>query len=152
MKKFLLTLSAVSLFAFANESIDYPDGYRSWTHLKTSIIKQHDIKMFIGISHIYANKKATDGLKTNHYKKGAVFVLDHLNMKNTKAYIQEGKRVFLGVMLYDPKRFKQTGNWGFESFAGDSKTKRGVTDSTKQCFGCHTQAKKRSFVFSSFRK
>ena len=152
MKKLLLVLTALSLFAVANENIEYPNGYRSWTHLKTTIIKQHDIKSFIGINHIYANDKAMDGLKSNKYKKGAIFILDHLDTNTSEAYIQEGKRIFTGVMIYNPQKFGKTGNWGFENFIGDSKIKRGVIDSTNDCFNCHTQVKNRSFVFSRFRK
>ena len=152
MKKLLLTLTTLSLFAVANENIKYPSGYRSWTHLKTSIIKQHEIKAFVGISHIYANNKAMDGLKSNNYKKGAIFILDHLDMSISKASIKEGKRLFTGVMIYNPKKFGKTGNWGFESFAGDSKTKRAVKNSTNDCFNCHTQVKNKSYVFSSFRR
>lgn len=152
MKKLLLTLTALTLFAVANETIDYPNGYRSWTHLKTTVIKQHDIKAFIGINHIYANDKALDGLKTNQYKKGSIFVLDHLDMNISKAYIKEGKRIFTGVMIYNPQKFKKTGNWGFESFIGDSKTKRAVKNSKNECFNCHMQVKNRTFVFSNFRK
>lgn len=152
MKRLLLTLATLSLFATANDTIGYPNGYRSWTHVKTTIIKQHDIKAFIGIDHIYANDKAMEGLKSNHYKKGAIFVLDHLDMNTSEAYIQEGKRLFTGVMIYNPQEFKKTGNWGFENFIGDSKTKRGVKNSKYDCFNCHTQVKNRSFVFSSFRK
>jgi hypothetical protein len=157
MKKLLLTLTTLSLFAVANENIKqhnikYPDGYRSWTHLKTSIIKQNEIKEFIGISHIYANDKAMTGLKLNSYEKGAIFILDHLDMNISKASIKEGKRFFTGVMIYNPKRFGKTGNWGFESFVGDSKIKRGVKNSINDCFNCHTQVKNKSYVFSSFRK
>ncbi len=152
MKRLLLTLTTLSLFAAANETIAYPNGYRSWTHLKSTIIKKHDIKSFIGINHIYANDKAKEGLKSNHYKKGAIFILDHLDMNISEAYIQEGKRLFTAVMVYNPQKFEKTGNWGFENFIGDSTTKRGVTNSTNDCFNCHVQAKNRSFVFSSFRK
>jgi hypothetical protein len=152
MKRLLLTLTTLSLFALANENIKYPNGYRSWTHLKTSITKQHEIKGFIGISHIYANDKAMTGLKLNSYEKGAIFILDHLDMNISKASIKEGKRFFTGVMIYNPKKFGKTGNWGFESFVGDSKIKRGVKNSTNDCFNCHIQVKNKSYVFSSFRK
>lgn len=73
-------------------------------------------------------------------------------MNISKAYIKEGKRIFTGVMIYNPQKFKKTGNWGFESFIGDSKTKRAVKNSKNECFNCHMQVKNRTFVFSNFRK
>jgi hypothetical protein len=152
MKKSILLTILASICILADEKVLYPDGYRSWTHLKSSITKEHKINTFIGISHIYANDIAIKGLKTYRYKKGATFVLDHLDMNISKDSIKEGKRLFTGVMVYDPIKYSKTANWGFESFIGSSKTKRGVKDSILECFTCHTQVKKKNYVFSSFRE
>ena len=64
----------------------------------------------------------------------------------------EGGRKFIGVMEYDAKAFAATGGWGFEAFAGDSKTERVVSDGGQSCFDCHTSAEASNYVFASYRK
>ena len=67
--------------------------------------------------------------------------------------MQEGARKVLGVMHRDPKKWKETGGWGFEGFKGDSNTERAVGDkAATACFQCHTSQKDRDFVFSSYRR
>jgi hypothetical protein len=58
-----------------------------------------------------------------------------------------------GRRTQDPKKWKDTGGWGFEGFKGDSKTERAVGDkAATACFQCHTSQKDRDFVFSSYRR
>lgn len=155
MKKVLLAVTVIASLSIASEhNVSYPKDYRTWTHLKSMVINEsHSLSTpFEGIHHIYANNKATDGLKKNNYKKGSTFVFDLLTAKRSKDATVEGKRKFIGVMTYDAKKFKETGNWGFEAFAGDSTTKKVVQDSGVSCFSCHIGVEKQSYVFSTFRK
>ncbi|HBA65327.1 MAG: cytochrome C [Gammaproteobacteria bacterium HGW-Gammaproteobacteria-10] len=144
---------ATASFA-AEQAVPFPEGYRNWLHTKSMLIQPgHALEdPFQGIHHIYANKLAEDGLKTGKYKDGAILVFDLLNYVEKDKTIQEGDRKLIGVMLKDAKKFADTGGWGFEGFAGDSKTERLVTDGGKSCFGCHAPQKKTDYVYSEFRK
>lgn len=155
MKKTILVTTLLTTAILASDhNVTYPTDYRSWTHLKSMVInKAHSLAdPFEGIHHIYANEKAKEGLEKNSYEKGATFVFDLLKAEISKEATTEGERKFIGVMIYDPKKFSKTGNWGFEAFAGDSKTEKVVKDAGVSCFSCHVGVEKQSFVFSTFRK
>ena len=155
MKKILLAVSVVVSLSIAGEhKVSYPNDYRTWTHVKSMVINDaHSLSdPFEGLHHIYANQKALEGLKSNTYQNGATFVFDLLIAERTKEATLEGKRKFIGVMSYDKTKYKKTGNWGFEAFAGDSKDKRVVKDAGVSCFQCHTAVEKKSYVFTEYRK
>jgi hypothetical protein len=151
---------ALLMFTFwisvnAGESdIPYPEGYRNWFHVKTMLIKPgHQLENpFQGIHHVYANSKAVYGLKNGTYPDGAVLVFDLLKYNDKDLTIQEGERKLLGIMHKNAKKFASTGGWGFEGFAGDSKSERLVTDGGLSCFACHAPGKKSDYVFSQVRK
>jgi len=155
MKKLLLALLGLTIFVnAADNKVEYPENYRDWSHIKSMVINDaHSLAAsFEGIHHIYANKKAKKGLITNDYEKGAKFVFDLLEAKRTKETTTEGKRKFIGVMEYDSKKYEKTGNWGYEAFAGDSKTNRVVEDGGVSCFQCHIAVKNKSYVWTENRK
>ncbi len=147
----ILPLLAV---AVTTHSVAYPDGYRSWTHVKSMVIHpDHGLAdPFEGIHHVYANDAALAGLESNGYQDGATLVFDLLNQEFGGGATQEGERKFIGVMEYDTERFAATGGWGFEVFAGDSKVERGVEDGGESCFACHQAVKEDNYVFSKYRK
>ena len=102
MRKSLLTLAVgVSLGALttlaAADEIDYPDGYRSWTHVKSMTIhKGHPLETpFLGIHHVYANERALHGLQSKHFADGAMLVFDQLQSEDAGAASVEGDRVAL---------------------------------------------------------
>lgn len=151
---FSLLILGFSLLQKSNNDVPYPEGYRNWTHVKTMILKEgHPLyEAFGGIHHIYANKKALEGYKAgNKFKDGSVIVFDLLEFVEENNAIVEGKRKVVGVMVKNSKKYKQTGGWGFEGFAGDSKN-RVVKNMEGECFACHTQMKEKDFVFSEYRK
>ncbi len=133
--------------------VQYPAGYRNWLHVKSMLIQPgHALENpFQGIHYVYANGKAAAGLKKGNYEDGAVLVFDLLNYEEKDKTIQEGKRKLLGVMYKDASKYAATGGWGFEGFAGDSKTERLVKDDGKSCFDCHASEKGKDYVFSQFR-
>jgi Cytochrome P460 len=151
-------LCAVLLFptaALAADPVPYPGGYRNWTHVKSMVIeKGHPLyEAFGGIHHLYANKQALEGYRTGKFPAGAVIVFDLLEAKSADNTVQEGARKVLGVMHKDPKKWKDTGGWGFEGFKGDSKSERAVgANAAAACFQCHTSQRQKDFVFSSYRK
>lgn len=137
----------------AKAKVNYPEGYRSWDHVKTMVIQQGHgaYDLFGGLHHVYANKKAFEALtKGRPYPNGAVFVFDLLEAPAKDNAITEGPRKFIGVMQKDSIKFVETGGWGFEGFKGDSK-ERMVTD-PQTCFKCHQPQKDTGYVFSKYRK
>ena len=160
MKTMLLSLAASLAVAMPisvsaeNLSVPYPDGYRNWTHVKTMLIQPgHELdNPFQGIHHVYANDKARMGLETGQYSDGAVLAFDLLEYSEKDKTIQEGKRKLLGVMHKNAAQYSKTGGWGFEGFAGDSKTERLTSDGGESCYGCHMPQKEKDFVFSELRQ
>ena len=154
----LLTLSVATGFAvpaavFAAEPLPYPDGYRSWHHVKSAVLQQgHPLfETFGGIHHVYANPAAVTGLRSGTYADGATLVFDLLEAVAADAAVGEGDRKLVGLMVKDRERFAATGGWGFEGFAGDSRDQRLVSDGGVSCYGCHTQKRDSDFVFSELR-
>jgi hypothetical protein len=154
----VLTLSAAIAAAAvgtgAESRVDYPKGYRDWTHVKSMVIQPghplHDA--FGGIHHLYANPAAMTGYRTGRFPDGAVIVFDLLEAVAAQNAVTEGPRKVLGVMQKHRARFKETGGWGFEGFAGGDPGRRAVgADAVKACFGCHAAQKDRDYVFSAWR-
>jgi hypothetical protein len=111
--------SAASAVAQEAAKVDYPTGYRDWTHVKSMVIQPgHQLyESFGGIHHIYANQSALEGYRTGSFADGPVIIFDLLEATAADNAITEGKRKVLGVMQKDGKRFVGTGGWGFEGFA-----------------------------------
>lgn len=147
----ILTLSSVS--HADGDKVPYPTDYRNWSHVKSMVIEPgHPLENpFQGIHHVYGNAKALRGLKNGKYTDGSVLVFDLLNYVEKDKTIQEAGRKLVGVMHKDAKKYAQTGGWGFEGFAANSKTKRLTKDGGAACFGCHAPQKGSGYVFSQLR-
>lgn len=151
-----IALTAFGFLALNQSGTDvpYPEGYRGWTHIKSMVLeKGHPLyEAFGGIHHIYANKTALAGYKSgNKFKDGSVIVFDLFEAVSENNAITEGKRKVVGVMVKNSKKYKNTGGWGFEGFAGDTR-ERVVKNMEGECFACHMQVKDKDFVFSEYRK
>jgi hypothetical protein len=147
-------LVAVS-FSQLTTAVDYPEGYRHWTHVKSELIGPDSPahKRFGGLHHIYANDKAMEGYESGKFPDGSVLIFDLLEVQIKDGVTTEGARRFVDVMQKDSKKFATSGGWGFEEFRGDSKTERNLNEQAKaECFACHTKRAQQDFVFSSFRK
>jgi hypothetical protein len=157
MNRWLAVLALATLPAFAADpgQVPYPKGYRDWTHVKSMVIQQgHPLyESFGGVHHLYGNPKAIEGYRKGAFPDGAVIVFDLLEAKSGGGAIEEGGRKFVGVMVKDAKRWRDTGGWGFEAFRGDSTTERLVGAKAKSaCFDCHASQKAHDYVFSRWRK
>ncbi len=152
------TLLCTGLFlwgsATAADPIDYPDGYRQWTHVKSMTIHEgHPLQNpFLGIHHVYANRRALEGIKHNRFQDGSVLVFDQLTITTADNASVEGDRVLIGVMVKDGRRFPKTDGWGYEAWAGNSRTERLVGDGGASCHSCHARQKNRDYVFSEWRE
>ena len=152
---FLAGIAGFSATAWSQPGqVDYPNGYRQWTHLKSMVIqKGHPLENpFKGIHHVYANPKAEKGVKSGKFADGSVLVFDLLEAQDAGSALVEGPRKLVGVMKKDRKKYATTGGWGFEGFAGDSSTQRLVKDGGVGCYQCHTSQEQKDFVFSTYRK
>jgi len=138
----------------ADPLVPYPEGYRTWRHVKSMVVLPgHPLAdPFAGIHHVYGNEPALRGLATGTYADGAVFVFDLLEGGVKGNAVAEGPRKLIGVMRRNAKTYAATGGWGFEGFTGDSRDKRLTSDGGKSCFACHEQRRDKAFVFTEIRK
>ncbi|RMD96283.1 MAG: cytochrome C [Calditrichaeota bacterium] len=151
-----LVISLVWLYAgeSSNGKVDYPEGYRQWTHVKSMVLlKGHPLyETFGGIHHVYANAKALKAMKAGKpYPDGSVLVFDLLEAKTENNAIVEGARKVLGVMQKDSRKFPKTAGWGYEAFKKDTR-ERVVTDMQASCHRCHSSQKHHDYTFSTYRK
>jgi hypothetical protein len=160
MKNAIIPLTVTAVLAggmsvqAADKPVPYPEGYRNWHHIKSMVIQPgHPLAdPFEGMHHVYANEKALKGLrKGGGYEDGAVLVFDLLHAVEGGNAIQEGERKLVGVMVRNAKTYAATGGWGFEGFAGSSRTERLTKDGGVSCFNCHASEKDRQYVFSRMR-
>ena len=135
-------------------SVPYPDGYRAWTHVKSTVIgpTHKDFVRQGGFQHIYANREAMTGYRTRVFPDGAIVVFEWLEMTESAGAFSEGPRRQVDVMVRDSLRFAQSGGWGFQRFVGDSKTDLAATPTPQQCFACHDRLKKDGLVLSTYRQ
>ena len=133
--------------------VPYPDGYRTWTHVKSNVIgpTQTNFATTGGFQHIYANANAMTGYRTRTFPDGAVIAFEWLEMQEKQGAFSEGPRRQLDVMVKDSQRYASTGGWGFQRFARDSKTELASTPTPQQCFTCHERLRKDGLVLSTYR-
>ncbi len=152
-----LTIASVKTFAAppsASPKVDYPEGYRSWTHVKSMwLAPEHGLAdPFAGLHHVYVSTAGEDALRSGRpLPDGTVLVFDLMQATVADHAIVEGPRKLVGVMQKDSRRWPTTGGWGFEGFAGDSKTDRLVADGGATCFACHQSRTAQGYVFTEWR-
>jgi len=153
---YLIGLSTllVAISAYAGGQVDYPEGYRNWTHIKTMVLHAgHPLENpFKGIHHVYGNDTGVKGTRSGQFEDGAVLVFDLLDYVTKDNASTEGERVLVGVMVKDSSKYSSTGGWGFEGFKGNSKTQRLVNDGGKSCYDCHASQQQTDYVFSRWRQ
>lgn len=138
----------------ANEEVPYPEGFRNWTHVKSALIEKGSpaFPHWGGFHHIYGNAKAIEGYKTGKFPDGSVLVFDVIAAASKDSVVSEGSRRLIDVMVRDAGRFKSTGGWGYEEFAGDSKTDRKIgAMAATACYSCHAYQKDNDNVYSKLR-
>lgn len=157
MKAKILAVScavATTAALAAEPVVPYPQGYRDWHHVKSMVIEEgHPLyASFGGIHHLYANDKAMKGYRGKGFADGSIIIFDLLEAEHGGSTVTEGARKVVGVMHKNAKRYKATGGWGFEGFAGGDPAKRAVgANAASACFACHQPQKAQDYVFSRLR-
>jgi len=138
----------------AGAPVAYPEGYRNWVHVKSTVISPNHpgFATMGGFQHIYANPEAMTGYRSRAFPEGSIVVFDWLEMSDNKGAFSEGPRRQIDVMVKDSQRFASTGGWGFQRFVKDSKTELASSPSPQECFACHDRLKKDGLVLSSYRQ
>ncbi|HEY7212372.1 MAG TPA: cytochrome P460 family protein [Bryobacteraceae bacterium] len=141
-------------------SVSYPDGYRTWTFLHSSLVpagfpgfaKSPCVKPCTnGIFYFYANEQAMKGLRTGAYADGAVIAEEMLEFRvGDKGVGGEGHRVLTAVMAKDSRRYAATGGWGFGNFDEGSKANTLDAKAQQTCFQCHISRKDHGYVFAQY--
>jgi len=147
------TLIAAQSATPPTSPVPYPEGYRTWTHVKSTVIgpTHKSFATVGGFQHIYANASAMAGYRSRAFPEGAIIAFEWLEMRDDQGSFAEGPRRQLDVMVKDSTRFASTGGWGFQRFAKDSKTELAATPTSRQCFACHDQRRKDGLVLSTYR-
>jgi len=151
-----LFAATVTLSAQTTSPVPYPDGFRSWTHVKSLIVgPDHDsFAKRGGIHHYYANDKAVAGYRTGAFPEGAIIVDEAVLTKDgegrAKGLVFEGDRRFLDVMVKNSSRYAATGGWGYEHFDRDAKSGQLSGDEQGACSACHSKSAS-DHVFSRIR-
>ena len=151
-----LLAATVTLFAQDKPPVAYPEGFRSWTHVKSLIVgpDHESFQQRGGIHHYYANDKAVAGYRTGQFPDGSIVVDEAVFTKDgegrAKGLVFEGERRGLDVMMKDSGRYGTTGGWGYEHFDGDAKSGRLSGDDQAKCSACHAKSPT-DHVFSRIR-
>jgi hypothetical protein len=147
---------AARMFAAESPKVAFPDGYRSWQHVK-SVVVGPEHKSFAAeggkIFEFYANPNAVEGYRTGKFPNGSVLVRETLKMiageGELKGILREGERIGLEVMVKDDRLYGETGGGGFESF--DSKNAGLAEKDRAKCYVCHVKQKDHDLVFTTLR-
>ncbi len=137
-----------------NAAVASPDGYRTWAHVKSSVISPSHQSFAVngGFQHIYANAEAMRGYQSRDFPDGSVIAFEWLAMTDTQGAYAEGARRQLDVMVKNAAKYQATGGWGFQRFMKDSQTELSTTLLPDQCYACHDKLKKDGLVLSSYRR
>ena len=95
------------------DEVPYPEGYRSWFHVKSQIAtKAHPrFAQIGGIHHIYANSAGLTGYQTGSFPDGSVLILDVFALEDEAGSLVEGERRWLGVMQHLLRDYQKPLKW-----------------------------------------
>jgi Cytochrome P460 len=150
------------LEAGEENNVPYPQCYRSWTFLHSSLVppklegfwkRPCEKPCTAGIFHFYGNSKAMEGLRTGTYPDGAILAEEMLEFLGTESGGgREGGRRLVGVMVKDSKLYASTAGWGFGSYDEDSQVNKLTSAESKACFTCHISQKDHGYVFARYQE
>lgn len=146
-----ILISSFKLAVPGDEEVGYPDGYRGWVHVKSSMVgPQHPNVNYRGFNHTYANDLAVQGYAKGKFPEGSVFVVEVVEAAPAENFTSEAGRRHMDVMQKDSVRFAATGGWGYAQFERDNSRRMLTLEQKKVCNTCHL--KQNDHVFSELRK
>ena len=161
----MVLLPAVAAVVIAAEKIPevpYPEGYRHWTFLHSSMVpatfdafakKPCEKPCMAGLFHFYANDKAMEGLRTGSYPDGAIIAEEMLELLSTSnSGAKEGQRRLVGVMVKDSQKYGSTDGWGYGSFDNESRMDNLDAKKRQACHQCHIARKAQGYVFAEYHE
>ena len=106
---------AAGIVKAESPKVAFPDGYRSWQHVK-SVVVGPEHKSFAAeggkIFEFYANPNAVEGYRTGKFPNGSVLVRETLKTiageGELKGILREGERSGLDVMVKDDRVYGET--------------------------------------------
>jgi hypothetical protein len=157
----LPAVAAVVIAAEKNSEAPYPEGYRRWTFLHSSMVpptaqafakKPCEKPCMGGLFHFYANDQAMEGLRTGTYPDGAVIAEEMLEWLSTSdGGAKEGQRRLVGVMVKNSQKYGATGGWGYGVFDNDSRADNLDAKAREACHQCHIARKAQGYVFAEYQ-
>jgi hypothetical protein len=139
--------------AQSNNDLKPPVGYRNWFHVNTMIVDKASplFKDLGGMHNVHVNSVGEPALKKGGpYPDRTVFLTDLHDFSVVDGSYVQGALKGVAVMVKDSKKYKATGGWGFQFWAGGDAKKPLVTDAPKQCFECHQPKKDQDYVYSTY--
>ena len=145
---------SLSLRAKPDYQVEYPQSYRNWTHVMSSLIGPQSpaYEKSGGLHHFYANEKAMEGYRTGKFPDGSVIVDERNKAQENEGVTKVGERLGVAVMVKDSRRYAETGGWGFEVFRGENPTAVLTAQGRAACYNCHAKQKDRDFIYTTIRK
>ena len=141
---------AAAQAAPAPNGIALPADYRDWRVISVSQRADNNTQRVI-IGNDVAVAAARSG-RTNPWPEGAV--LGKVVWKLDKDPLWQpatipGEVVHIEFMARDAKKYAATGNWGYSRWLGKDLRPHGKDAGfAQECFGCHTVAKGKDYVFT----
>ena len=149
------TCAVTLAWAATHRAVEFPEGYRAWTHLSSSYVGSDapaGAMSELGVHHIYGNAQAVEGLRTGRFADGSKLVYDLIETTTANGITREGARKRLDVMVKDSARYAASGGWGFESFVNGDRNRGRVGDNgATMCWQCHLQRSPATGVISTYR-
>jgi cytochrome P460 len=146
---------SLSLWARPDYKVEYPQGYRNWTHVMSYLIGPQSpaYEKNGGLHHFYANEKAMEGYRTGKFPDGSAIVDERNKAQENEGVTRVGDNLGIGVMVKDSQRYAETGGWGFEIFVSNNRADGVLTaQSRATCYNCHAKQKDHDFVYTAIRK
>lgn len=137
-------------------ALNFVDGFESWrlisSHVRVDKNEMH---------YIWGNDAAMRAIRAAGkgepvFEAGSIFVKMGYLMRKNPAFMDSIEPTGLQrieYMIKDPRRFSDTGGWGYARFPYDGASGRfsvyGTSpDITRECYSCHLRVEKSDFVFT----
>jgi hypothetical protein len=134
----------------APNGIPLPADYKNWRVIAVSQRTDNNTMRVITGNDIAVEAARTG--RTNPWPEGAVLGKVVWKLDKDPLWqpaIVPGEVVHIEFMARDAKKYAATGNWGYSRWLGMERKPHGKDAGfAQECFGCHTVAKGKDYVFT----